>query len=388
VTKSVLFSAVGAKLTRYEVDAERATVEERDAIVLPAGLQYAWPSPSSRFLYAACSDGRPGRPGHEHCVVALRMECEGDLAIHGAPIALPARPVHISTDRDGRHVLIVFPLPSGLSVRRINDDGSIGDEIAQHAIPRLGKTAHQILANPGGDRIVLSVRGDDATSSSAEFPGAVLIFAYRDGQLAPLQEIAPNGGYEFGPRHVAFHPSRPWFYLSLERQNEIAFFDMAHGAVEGPKFRRTTLANPALVRPRQLAGAIHVHPEGRFVYVANRADGKARMDGIDVFAGGENSIGVFGIDQRTGEPSLIQSVDTRGMYPRTFHIDPGGRLLIVGNMVAYNERDGNAVRSVPAGHSVFRIAPDGQLAFVRNYPVEVGDELLFWIGIVGTTRAG
>jgi hypothetical protein len=122
--------------------------------------------------------------------------------------------------------------------------------------------------------------------------------------------------------------------------------------------------------------------------VANRADGKARMDGIDVFAGGENSIGVFGIDQRTGEPSLIQSVDTRGMYPRTFHIDPGGRLLIVGNMVAYNERDGNAVRSVPAGHSVFRIAPDGQLAFVRNYPVEVGDELLFWIGIVGTTRAG
>lgn len=387
MTKTVLFSAVGAKLTRYDVDVDRATLELRDAVELPAGLQYAWPSPSKTCLYAACSDGRPGRPGREHFVVALHIGSEGELTIQGTPVPLPARPVHISTDRAGKHVLIVFPLPSGLSVRRIDDDGAVGDEIAQHSVPKLGKTAHQILASPRGDEVVLPVRGDDATARSPEYPGALLVFAYRDGRLDPIQEIAPNGGYGFGPRHVAFHPSRPWCYLSLERQNEIAFFDMRRAGFDGPKFRRTTLANPAGARPRQLAGAIHVHPAGRFVYVANRADGKANVDGTEVFAGGENSIAVFEIDSDTGEPSLIQSEDTRGMYPRTFHIDPSGRLLIVGNMVACNERDVDAIRAVPAGHSVFRIAPDGRLSFVRNYPVDVRDDLLFWIGMVGTTHA-
>ena len=198
-----------------------------------------------------------------------------------------------------------------------------------------------------------------------------------------MQEIAPNGGYGFGPRHIAFHPSRPWFYLSLERQNEIAFFDMTHGVVDGPKFRCTTLASSAEVKRRQLAGAIHVHPEGRFVYVANRADGKFDMNGTEVFDGGENSIAVFEIDPRSGEPTRVQTEDTRGMYPRTFHIDPSGRLMVVGNMSAYNERDRDGVRVVPAGLSVFRIAPDGRLTFTNKYEVDVGCNLLFWIGMVG-----
>lgn len=387
MTKTVLYSAVGARLTRYEVDADRATLAQRDVVELPAGLQYAWPSPSRKFLYAACSDGRPGRPGRAHYVVALRIGSEGELTIQGEAVPVPARPVHISTDRKGEHVLIVFPLPSGLCVRCIDDDGSIGGEIAQHAVPKLGKTAHQILMTPDGERCVLPVRGDDATAHSPEYPGALLVFAYREGRLEPVQEIAPNGGYGFGPRHVAFHPSQPWCYLSLERQNEIALFDMTATRFDGPRFRRTTLANPGQVRPRQLAGAIHVHPNGRFVYVANRADGKVAIDGIEVFAGGDNAIGVFEIDQRTGEPRLIQNEDSRGMYPRTFHIDPSGRLLIVGNMVAYNERDGIATRVVPAGHSVFRIGADGRLSFVRCYPVDVGDELLFWMGMVAIRPA-
>lgn len=387
MTQVALFSAVGARVTRYQVDVDRATLEQRDRIGLPAGVQYAWPSPSAEFLYAACSDGRPGRPGREHFVVAVRIASDGQLSMQGEPVPLPTRPVHVSTDREGQHVLIVYPLPSGLCVRRINDDGSVGGEILQLSIPALGKTAHQVLTTPDGERCVLPVRGDDATARSPEYPGSLLVFAYREGRLEPAQVIAPNGGYGFGPRHAAFHPIRPWCYLSLERQNEIAFFDMSSAGFDGPKLRRTTLANPAVVAPRQLAGAIHVHPNGRFVYVANRADAKVDVNGTEVFAGGENSIAVFEIDGCTGEPTLVQSENTRGMYPRTFCIDPSGRLLIVGNMVAYNERAGDSLRAVGAGHSVFRISPDGRLSFVRNYTVDVGDELLFWIGIVGSNHA-
>lgn len=376
-----LYAAIGRKLIRYAVDVERATLVERDSADLPAGVQYAWPDGSKRFLYAACSDGRPGRHGSTHCAVALRIDGDIPPSIHGDPVPLPSRPVHISTDRDSRHVLIVYPVPSALSVRRIEPDGRIGGEVEQDAALALGKTAHQILVTPDNDRVVVPVRGNDAAQGSAEYPGALEIFAYRDGRLTPLQTIAPHGGYGFGPRHVDFHPSRPWMYMSIERQNELAFFEMTNGRFTGPRFRRTALAKPAELKPRQLVGTIHVHPNGRFVYVSNRADGTVDVNGAQVFNGGENSIAVFAVHQDTGEPTLIQSEDTRGMYPRTFHIDPSGRLLVVANMVAYKARVCGTIRAVSAGLSVFRIRGDGRLEFVRKYDLDVADDLLFWAGM-------
>ena len=76
-------------------------------------------------------------------------------------------------------------------------------------------------------------------------------------------------------------------------------------------YTRNTLAEPEHVRPRQLAGPIHVHPSGRFVYVVNRADQTVEVGGQKIFGGGENNIAVSGIDANTGEPTLIQHAETR-----------------------------------------------------------------------------
>jgi 6-phosphogluconolactonase len=40
------------------------------------------------------------------------------------------------------------------------------------------------------------------------------------------------------------------------------------------------------------------------------------------------------------------------------------------------------VRTVAAGLSVFRIGDDGKLTFARKYDVDVGDKLMFWMGMV------
>jgi hypothetical protein len=45
-------------------------------------------------------------------------------------------------------------------------------------------------------------------------------------------------------------------------------------------------------------------------------------------------------------------------------------------------RDGGVVREVPACLSVFRIGEDGKLDFVRKYDVEVGNQQMFWMGMV------
>ena len=37
---------------------------------------------------------------------------------------------------------------------------------------------------------------------------------------------------------------------------------------------------------------------------------------------------------------------------------------------------------LPAGLSVLRIGDDGKLTFVRKYDIDVGDRLMFWMGMV------
>jgi uncharacterized Zn-binding protein involved in type VI secretion len=131
-------------------------------------------------------------------------------------------------------------------------------------------------------------------------------------------------------------------------------------------FSKTTLADPGHVRPGQTTSSINVHPNGRFVYVGNRASATIDVQGKPVAVGGENTTSVFAINQETGEPNLIQTADTRGFQPRTF------------------ARDGNSIRTVPAGLSVFRIGADGRLSFIRQYSVDADPDAgrsLFWMGM-------
>jgi 6-phosphogluconolactonase len=58
-------------------------------------------------------------------------------------------------------------------------------------------------------------------------------------------------------------------------------------------------------------------------------------------------------------------------------------LLVAQHNLPVNVKDGDAIRTVPAGLSVLRIGEDGKLTFVRKYDVEVGDKLMFWMGMVG-----
>ena len=125
-----------------------------------------------------------------------------------------------------------------------------------------------------------------------------------------------------------------------------------------------------------------MHPNGRFLYGANRAQDTVEFQGKKVFKGGENSIVVYAIDPSTGEPTPIQHVETRAIHPRTFHIDPSGRMLVAQHNLPVDVRDGDAVRTIPAGLSVFRIGDDGKLTFVRKYDVDVGGKTMFWMGMV------
>jgi 6-phosphogluconolactonase len=384
--KLALYANVGADLTHYDVDVAGAELITRETVTLPAGVQYAWPHASRRYLYVASSSSASGygKAGTEHHVTAFSIDpATGALRPHGAAIRLPTRPIHISTDIPSKNILVAFNNPSAVRVYRINKDFTPGEEVSQPGPIDAGIFAHQVRVTPDNGLVILVTRGNEGTPTRAEDPGALKVFKYEDGVLTNEVSIAPNGGREFGPRHLDFHPTKPWMYVSIETQNKMYMYRLENGGISREiAYRAETLAEPNNIRARQAAGTVHVHPNGRFVYGANRAEATTEFRGKQVFKGGENGIVVYAIDQSTGQPTPIQHIETQKIHPRTFHIDPTGRLLVAEHNLPVNVREGDAVKTVPAGLSVFRIGDDGRLTFARKYDIDVGDKTMFWMGMV------
>jgi 6-phosphogluconolactonase len=403
--RTALYSGVGNELTHYDVDVSDEALTRRGSVKVPGGIQYAWPSPSRKFLYVTSSTGGPGFSGNAHHLTAFRVGNDGELSPHGEPNKLLWRPIHNSVDRAGKFVLVAYNSPAGFSVHRIKSDGSIGEEVLQPDDLAKGFYFHQIRTTPNNRTVTIVARGNNSESARAEDPGSLHVYGFTDGVLSNKRKIQPGGGYGFGARHLDFHPTLPYVYVSLERQNKLFVFKLrSDGDIEPePLFVKETLADPAHRFPVQGAGPIHVHPSGKFVYVGNRSGvaasfvlqgsrsgvaasttwpGIEEIDGVKVFGGGESNIAVFAIDQNTGEPTAIQHADIHAAHPRTFSLDDGGRMLVAASLAPTAVRRDGMVVVIPAGLTVFKVSADGKLDFVRKYDVDVGKLSQWWSGMI------
>lgn len=372
-----VYASVGEELIQFAADVEHATLSRRSSFMLPGFVQEAWVSPSGPFLYVAWSNGGASYAGSgvepvgdKHGITVFRVDSTGGLHAHGAPASLRSRPIYLTGDRAAHHLLVAYNDPSGISVHAINADGTVGSEVAQSSSLDVGIYAHNVRVLPADDAVVLVTRGNEPTGSTREDPGALKVFRFSGGKLANVASIAPFNGIGFRSRHLDFHPTRPWAFLTLEAQNRLEVFGIAQGTLTtAPLFSKATLADGTGVKAGQTTSSIHVHPNGQFVYVANR--GAAASEGA-------NNVAVFRINQQTGEPSLVQNIDTHGSTPRTFFVDPGGRVLVVGNQTT----TAVAGKTVPANLAVFRIRTDGLLDFAQAYDLAGGRKPLWWTGVV------
>jgi len=392
--RTLLYQSVGERLTHWDVDVDNAALTPRASIRMPSNVQYVWPHPSRPYLYVSTSDAASGNapnPGTVHRLCAVRVDASGALQMHGEPRALPQRPIHNSVDATGTYALTCYNNPSNVTVHRINLDGTIGPPVPQISRIDVGIFAHQVLTMPGNRSAIMVTRGNRPEATKAEDPGALKIYHFQDGQLSPLANlpVGGKGGLGYGPRHLDFHPTQPWVYVSVESQNQLHMHRLqGDGLTPEPAYNKSTTIGTYGIDFPQSAGGIHVHPNGRAVYVSNRANATVEFNGKRVFRGGENNIAVFSIDQSTGEPTAIQHADPQSFHVRTFSIDPSGRILVAASIVDMLVRDGNDTRLVPAALSVFRIGDDGTLRFVRKYDVDLGGKFQWWSGFVGLPAAG
>ena len=181
-----LYASIGADLVQYDMDVTAASLRENGSVSVSENIQYVWPHASRRFLYVASSDSASGMgaAGVNHHVSAFAIDAAtGALRPHGAPIALPHRPIHMATDIPSDHVLVAFNNPPGIRVYRIRADATLGDEVAQPADSDPGIFPHQVLAMPDNRHVILAARGHDAAHGKPEQPGALKVYVNDHGVL-------------------------------------------------------------------------------------------------------------------------------------------------------------------------------------------------------------
>lgn len=372
-----LLASIGARLLDYDLSLETGALAERTVTQAAEKIDYACADAERRYLYVISSDGSPGVPGSQHWLQVFSLARHGGAMQEVGPRhRLDQRALHVTVDRAARHLFIAYSIPSVVEVWRLRADGAVEGRASR---VECGHFAHQVLLDEMRGLAIVVARGTDASATRAEDPGSLQVFDCRDGTLTPRATVAPGDGYGFGPRNAALHPQGEWLCVSLERQSRLCVFGIGTtGVSPAPVCSMATLAAPDNVRPRQLGGTLAVSPDGRYVYVANRADHTAEAAGRRVFDGGENSFAVFSMDPRNGALELVEHVDSGGFYPRTFAIDRSGTRLIVANGKAMTVRDGGGVRDVPANFAVFEIAPTGRLNLLRVNAVDAGAQSLFW----------
>ncbi len=261
----------------------------------------AWLHPSlkypRKYLYVAWSNGGASYPaaggvtpkGDRHGVSAFRIDpVSGALLLHGAPASLPARPIFVTTDMDGTHVLAASNDPSGVTVHRILADGTIGAQVQPGAPLDFGIYGHQVRVDPSNQTVILATRGNGPTATKAEDPGALKIFSYKDGVLTKRLSIAPGRGFGYQVRHLDFHPSGKWVFVTLERQNQVHVYGRT---ADGTLTRQSVVCQKYLDGTCRSSGrtgcGVYSRPSQRpFCVCGQSRDRHGRFRGQTGFCGG------------------------------------------------------------------------------------------------------
>lgn len=228
-----------------------------------------------------------------------------------------AGPAHLVTDTTGKVVLVANYGGGSVAALPIAPDGSLKapSSVVQHTGSSVNPKrqtkpyAHSINVDSANRFAYAADLGTDKILIYKLDPTAGTLVA----ATPPSASVAPGSG----PRHFAFHPSRPYAYVINEMLLTVTAFrhDPSSGALSEVQ-TLTTLPPGQAPQDGYSTAEVQVHPSGRFLYGSNR---------------GHDSLTVFAIDETSGRLTFVENEPTQGSFPRGFGIDPTGQYLLAGN---------------------------------------------------------
>lgn len=245
---------------------------------------------------------------------------------------------HVQRDKQNQYLVVTSYHGGMVGLIKLNEDGSLGEvtDVAQHTGSSVDPESqdrphpHSSFFSVDGEYLYVQDLGLDK----------LLVYKLDRTQhkLITAGEVKlPEGA---GPRHLAFHPDKPFAYVINELNSSVSVFayDAATGQLEALQHISTL---PEGFTGENGTAEVIVSADGRFVYGSNR---------------GHDSIVVFAVDEQ-GKLTVVQHISSGGGHPRHFALTPSGRHLLVAN------RDNNNIVVLQRDEESGKLTATGQEAY-------------------------
>ncbi|HEX7936378.1 MAG TPA: lactonase family protein [Paraburkholderia sp.] len=310
----------GLYVYRFDTKTGDAT---RVSVAQTVNPSYLVVSRDRRFVYAV--NEQPGDNGpatQRGGISAFSFDAaSGQLRLLNKVSSDGNDPCYLSLSPDGKYLLTanysVAADPGGsFAVFPVQADGQLGASVLtvhhEGGGPVKGRQdnshVHSTVFSPDGHYLFAQDLGADKLYSYRYTPdGSRGLFGPTDWRYT--QEKAGSG-----PRHLVFGADGKHAYLTSELAATVSTFDYDDGKLR--QVQTISLTEPGF-KGAVGAAAIHLSPDGRFLYATNRGDA--------------NEIVIFSVDPTNGHLKKIGHQSSLGKSPREFAIDPTGNWLIVGN---------------------------------------------------------
>ena len=297
-------------------------------VVNPAFLAI---SPNHRFLYAISEDPLSVGPPLDHSsyVSAFAIDSTtGKLRLLNSLPTGGTSTCHLSMDKTGKFVFFANFGSGSISVLRVKDDGSLGEQTAfmQHVghggsnLPvQTTPHPHSVIVSADNRYLIVSDLGMDK----------ILIYHFDEntGALSPLDPPSVRLKDGAGPRHLIFDHQGKFAYQVNEMGSTLSVFAWypSAGMLSPVQEAKITSGGPEL---KSGSAELQFSLDGKFLYESNRLSRDYdRLPG---------TIGIFAVDPSKGTLTEVEYAPSGGVMPRSFGIDPTGRYLIALHQLSNN----------------------------------------------------
>jgi len=182
----------------------------------------------------------------------------------------------LSLDRSGRYLLGVSYESGNLDVYRLDVKG-LPEKLVDSRNEKKTK-AHSVGVSSDNRSVYVPYVKDENALYQYRFDP-------KTGKLSPGAPSSIEIPDAVGPRHLAFHPTRPYVYFSNEQQLGVSAFKIGpRGGLERLQICAALETPPA---EGMAASGIVITPDGRFLYVGVRGFGKP-LNAVFGYAIGED----------------------------------------------------------------------------------------------------
>lgn len=294
----------------FSADCDTGTFSQVGAVVEAVDPIYLTLNRAKTLLYSVETD--PDLPPESNgCAVCYRLDEAVPQIVSRTQLQVSV-PCYCALSPDERQLAWVDYRTAEFGVSILSPEGSFLESVCTQRLKNTGKGP-------------CSPRQDSAHAHCAEFSPDNLLYVtdlgtdeilcakLSNGKLSLLPEPRPNCRAGSGPRHILFHPSKPFLFLICELDNTV----VAYRRVGADRFvlieRQPTL--PEDFTGTSKCAALRISSDGGLLFASNR---------------GHDSLAVFRI-QEDGSLGIPVISRLNGSFPRDFELLPGGKFIVAGH---------------------------------------------------------